>query len=323
MKSFSTLSGMVRLGSPHVVLLALLLSACVSPMPPEEEADVSSSSSSEESDSSQVAIIASAEGVVQAAGIGIYMQGTHRLVADTGEELLLESTAVNLDDYIGVRVSVTGEARPTVEAGGTILLVLTVERLTDDSEPEILMELSSESASSAAASSSKPRASSAAAKSSVAAVAPSSSSESTPDASASSSGISASASVKVMAKAQVDSANFNQQYCSSHIGFCIPFHRNWYFQSFGANVSPYLWHVEFADHAVENPGEGVIVVNLVSGAMADGQAEGVAVEQGDFVVAYRQWTGNRHFQITAPKELRAAVEFMASALVVYQAPEVQ
>ena len=121
-----------------------------------------------------------------------------------------------------------------------------------------------------------------------------------------------------MMKALVDSENFTKQYCSPHIGFCIPYHRNWYFQSFGANVSPYLWHVEIADHSVEEVGQGVIMVNLVSGGLPSSESEGVAVSQGDFVVTSRQWTGNRHFKISAPKELRAAVEYMANGLVVYQ-----
>ena len=68
-----------------------------------------------------------------------------------------------------------------------------------------------------------------------------------------------------MAKATVDAANFNKQYCTGHIGFCIPVHRNWYFQSFGANLPPYLWHVEIADHEISQAGDGAIFVNLVSG----------------------------------------------------------
>ncbi len=131
--------------------------------------------------------------------------------------------------------------------------------------------------------------------------------------------VDANVSVKAMAKAQVDAANFKQTYCSSHIGFCMPYHRNWYFQSFGANVSPYLWHVEFSSQSVEEPGQGSIVVNLVAGALEG--SEGAAVQQGDFVVASRQWTGNRHFEVSGPKELRAAVEFMANGLVVYEQPQ--
>lgn len=122
-----------------------------------------------------------------------------------------------------------------------------------------------------------------------------------------------------MAKATVDSANFTQTYCSSHIGFCIPYHRNWYFQSFGATISPYLWHVEVGDQPVEEAGQGVIMVNLMAGPLSG--SEGVAVEQGDYVVAKRQWTGNRHFAVSAPTELRAAVEFMANGLTVYETPE--
>ena len=124
-----------------------------------------------------------------------------------------------------------------------------------------------------------------------------------------------------MTKATVDSGNFSMQYCTGHIGFCIPYHRNWYFQSFGTNVDPWLWHVEFGNKAVENPGDGVIVVNLVTGALAAGEGEGTAVTQGEFVVAQRSWTGNRHFEVSGPADLRAAVEYMAQNIGVYQTPE--
>ena len=122
-----------------------------------------------------------------------------------------------------------------------------------------------------------------------------------------------------MSKAAVDSSSFTTKYCSGHIGFCLPLHKYWFFQSFGANVSPYLWHVEVSNQSVEEAGQGVIVINLVSGSY--GGTEGVAIDQGDFVVAQRQWTGNRHFEISGPKELRAAVEYMANGIEVYQAAE--
>ena len=124
------------------------------------------------------------------------------------------------------------------------------------------------------------------------------------------------ASIKAMAKQSGDTTQFTSRYCTGHIGFCIPVHRNWYFQSFGANISPYLWHVEIADHAVEQEGDGIIIVNLVQGGLEG--SEGVAVERGSFVVAEKQWTGKRHFAITAPRELKAAVEYMAGGLSVYE-----
>lgn len=313
-----------------VTVLAVLLSSCTPTvtLPPTDEGDTVSSSSSASS-----ARYATVEGVLQKSGIGMYMQGTHRLQMDDGTFLLLQSTAgVNLDAYIDERVIVTGTVEPTVEAGGTIMNVEMVERATASLQPEVLEESESSEAMAAAVSSrasptamapsspaSSPapvRSSPPAAVSSPRPVAVASSASAAPASSPAAPQTDYSVTVKAMAKAQVDSANFNQRYCSSHIGFCVPYHRNWYFQSFGATVAPYLWHVEFADHSVDEVGQGAIVVNLVSGAF-DGAA-GVATEQGDFVVASAQWTGNRHFEVSGPAELRSAVEFMARGIAVYQ-----
>lgn len=98
----------------------------------------------------------------------------------------------------------------------------------------------------------------------------------------------------------------------------MPVHRNWFYQSFGATVDPYLWHVEFGNTAVENVGDGVIIVNLVSGAFTG--AESTAEVHGEFVIAQKAWTGNRHVEISGPKELQIAVEYMARSITEYQAP---
>jgi hypothetical protein len=74
--------------------------------------------------------------------------------------------------------------------------------------------------------------------------------------------------------------------------------------------------VEVADFDVEELGQGVIIVNLVSGEMSG--SENVAVEQGAYVVAQHQWTGGRHFEISGPKELKTAVEYMAANISTYQ-----
>lgn len=301
-----------------------LLSACTPAVPPEDSAATESSSPAVQPR------MAMAEGTIQKEGVSITMQGTHRLLTDTNEELLLKSSTVDLDSYLDERVRVSGDVTATVEAGGVIMEVESIERVTPGDLPVVLEEgSSSEAASSQAASLPSPTSSSAkpsvssAARSSIrpamSSVTAASSVVVQPQESSSVMGTTAdtNVSVKAMAKAQVDSSNFNQTYCSSHIGFCIPYHRNWYYQSFGANVSPYLWHVEVADHAVENQGDGAIVINLVSGSF-EGQ-ESTAVEQGDFVVASRQWTGNRHFEVSGPAELRAAVEFMARGIEVQAA----
>ncbi len=310
--------------------------------------------------SSDVRVTTSADGIIQKAGISIYMEGTHQLMTDDGLTLLLESKAVDLDAYLDTRVRVIGTAKPTVEAGGHILDVVRVEALRERLAPEVLEETgavvisSSEESSSVSSSSSVESSmssvlssrsssvvtsrsssvnlssfasvsvvsssvsSSDSSSTSSASLSPSSSSSISSSSIASSSPAAASASVTAMAKAKMDAGSFSQKYCTGHIGFCIPVHRNWFFKSFGANISPYLWHVEVSDVAIEEAGQGVIMVNLVSGALSASAAEGVAVSSGDFVVAQRQWTGNRHFEISAPAQLKAAVEVMANGVEVYQ-----
>lgn len=323
MKRFSPAHGILAFGSSLVGLTVLVSCSRPAISVPSETVTASSSSSS------VPGRIATAEGVISKAGIGIYMQGTHRLVTASGQEMLLESSILSLDEYLDARVAVTGEIRPTVEQGGMIMNVESIVRSDDSAAPEILEESTSSAAESSSissqedevstSSSSHPAAASSSRRSSAQLVSSAAMAASSIASSAvSSTAPSTDASVIAMAKAKADSTTFTQQYCTNHIGFCIPYHKNWYFQSFGANVSPYLWHVEVADHAVENVGEGVIMINLVSGSL-DG-AEGVAVDQGDYVVASRQWTGNRHFEISGPKQLKASVEFMANGLSVYEEP---
>ena len=330
MKHFAILSG----GS----LLVLTLSGC-QPSAPTAEQRSDAVSSSSVMTSPAVSPRLSAEGVVQKSGVGIYMEGTHQLVTDDGQILLLISATVNLDDYLDMRVSVVGEARPTIENGGTILHVESIQRVSAESTtPQVLEEEPVESAPSTESTSSSepplvaapppvvasssarppvPRSSAAAVRSSASSVP-----LTVETSSSSASGLDMSASITRMKKVVADSVNFSQKYCTGHIGFCIPLHRNWYFQSFGATMSPYLWHVEIADHAVEEAGQGVIIVNLVIGATS-ADSEGAAQQQGDFVVAMRQWTGNRHFEISGSKELSASVEFIAQGLETYQSPEAQ
>jgi hypothetical protein len=269
----------------------------------------------------------------------MFMEGTHKLVTDQGETALLESDTVVLDDYVDAKVRLTGAARSTTEGNAIIVNVDGIERVLTDEEPSVLEESSSSSqesssseaasssmssvaVSSAAPASSKPASSAApvvssaapvVASSSTAPVAVSSSSVAADDTGEQPAAGTMTANVDAMAKAKVDSANFTQQYCTTHIGFCIPVHRNWFFVSFGANVSPFLWHVELSDKEIESAGQGGISVNLVSGALT--QPEGAAVSAGADVIAYRQWTGSRHFEVRGPAALKAAIEYIAQNIV--------
>lgn len=107
----------------------------------------------------------------------------------------------------------------------------------------------------------------------------------------------------------MESSYWTQRYCSTHVGFCVPIHKNWWFLSFGA-TSGFLWHVEVGAQEIHNMGEGPISINLVSGAGADGT---VRVE-GDTVIGVRAFDGARHIEIRAPLSLETAVRFMTQGV---------
>jgi len=113
-----------------------------------------------------------------------------------------------------------------------------------------------------------------------------------------------------MAKQNFGASNWTQAYCSSHIGFCFPIHRNWYFMSFGAAAQA-VWHVEVSSEQIGAVGDGPLTVNLVSGTLsAKGVADGALVESGDSVIGYKEWTENRHFEVKAPIALKEAVSYI-------------
>ncbi len=297
------------------------LTACV-PGAADTPADTSAGVSSMSSVMTQTT---SYEGTVQRAGISIYQEGTHRLYVDDGSMVLLQSSVLELDDYIDFRVRVTGTAEPTVEAGGTIVTVLSVEELEGpSSQPSVILpdessssaetiESSSSSAvASVAASSVSSLRSSAAASSVVAAQ----SSAAAVVAASSDAGTPADAKTAAMAKAKVEASVFSQQYCSRHVGFCVPVHKNWYYYSFGA-TSSFLWHVEVSSEEIQNLGDGPLIINLVAGDLPDAAMDGKVQAQGDFVIGYRAWTNSRHFEVSAPAALQAAVDYITKTLSAY------
>lgn len=301
--------------------LVLFLSACTggfTPVIPPAMEEASSSSVSP----TEVTYV----GLLGSSVIGIYMEGTHRLQTAAGTDILLRSDSVDLDSHLGKTVAVTGIARSTVEEGGIIMDVRVVEDMQPQPIPEPPLEPLATSSSAAASSvevialssSSVARAASspsAAESSSVMLLAASSSS------SESSSEAPAQAPLDEraakMANAQVDAGTFTQVFCSSHVSFCIPLHKSWYYNSFGATSST-LWHVEVSSQSVEKLGDGPLIVNLVSGTLDSSIPDESVVRQGDFIIGYRAWTNNRHFEITAPSALYDAVAYMVSALSVYQ-----
>ena len=115
-----------------------------------------------------------------------------------------------------------------------------------------------------------------------------------------------------MAKVNMAAANWTQQYCApSHLAFCFPIHKNWYYNSFGATSSS-LWHVELSSEELETLGDGPIAVVLLSGGATD--PDGTVSDRGGTVVGVRVWSNNRHIEIRAPKALEAAVRYITQEL---------
>ncbi len=125
-----------------------------------------------------------------------------------------------------------------------------------------------------------------------------------------------------MSKQRYDQdALWTQQYCTSHVAFCIPVHKNWYFKSFGATTSN-LWHVEFGIAAIDALNQGPIVLNLVSGTTASlGVASGLVRTQGKDVVGFMDWKDGDHFELIADARLKEAVSYMLSHITAYNPGE--
>jgi len=112
---------------------------------------------------------------------------------------------------------------------------------------------------------------------------------------------------------------WTQQYCSSHIGMCFLVRNDFWYKSFGS-IPGVLWHVELNGADILTQGDGPISVDLVASRLPDGVADLQIVEKGNVVMGYRTWTSNRHFVVTAPKELRASVEVIINNMTPYEAP---
>lgn len=345
----------------------LLLSSCGTQRLAERVDSNATGSGSEISSSPYVTRNVSFVGTIVDLEASIYQEGSHKLVLNDGQFILLQSTDENLSlvSYLGKRVEVRGSVRPTVEGNGEILRVEEVTVLEQETATGSLSSAASSartmcggiaafpcdsgltcvddpsdscdplsggadcggicvaalavsSSSSSAAVSSVPRSSSipsSASRSSVSSVAPQSMSSSQPIASDD-------AQVAMLAKQNyADSSLWTQQYCTSHIGFCVPAHKNWYFKSFGATTSN-LWHVEFSSSPIESLHSGAIVLNLVAGTSASMDAkDGQIQSAGSDIVAFKDWTGGNHFEIIADASLREAVSYMLAHLSPYSVTE--
>ena len=255
-------------------------------------------------------------GVVEPLGISLYMQGTHRLALEDDRFVLLEGPATDLNAYLGEEVEVFGAVRPTVEGVGVIMRVERINRTTIRSDASsAVSDISSAIPSSLSFVSSLPSSQSSLALSSLPSL-PSLSSRSVASSFASSMGsaLEHDAKVAMMAKEKFVKDHWTQEYCSTNVGFCVPIHRNWWFKSFGATASS-LWHVEVSSEPVENLGDGTLLVNLVHGDISTSSAADREVRMhGNFAVGYRSFSENRHFEISAPGELREAVQYVTENL---------
>ncbi len=70
-------------------------------------------------------------GKIEPMGMSIFMQGSHRLVDDGGETIVILQADgdVDLNKFVQKKVKVSGTVESTVEAGGKILNVSAVEAL--------------------------------------------------------------------------------------------------------------------------------------------------------------------------------------------------
>ncbi len=310
------------------ILTLALVTACT---PVQNESENSAHSSSVEAQTqsqsnSEIAITrnVSYQGIVQPLGISIYMQGTHRLALLEGKFILLESETVDLNGYVGEQVEVFGDVRPTVEAGGIIMHVVRVSLVEEDtqkSEDDVTPgEEEQESSSSEVSSTKVSSFSSVSSNSSLSSVSSvpqissqKSESEKMPEIAPLSSEMQSR--VELMAKSELTVDQWTQKYCTDHIGFCIPVHRNWWFRSFGTTTSS-LWHVEINSEDITALNQGVISIDLLSNSVAEiGVTDGQVRVRGSMVEGYRAWSDNRHFTISAPAMLQDAVAYLTQNLV--------
>lgn len=294
----------------------LLLGACSLSQTPSDDGSGGSGASSE-----AVTRNVTYEGVISELGVSIYMQGTHKLTLEDGRFVILESSTLDLNNYMDRAVRVTGDERATVEEGGLILRVTSVTTLqgrssSSSSQTSTGSSLSSsgssvssvmQSSNSSVSSSRSSAVSSGRSSAAVSSVASAASSvSSVTDANA--------AKVQAMAKANMSAANWSQKYCSNQIGFCVPVHKNWWFTSFGA-TSSFLAHVEVGPEELQNLGDGPLAINVVAGSIGTaGVTDGLVTSQGSDTVGYRAWSNDRHIEIRGPSALAEAIRYMTQNL---------
>jgi len=304
---------------PYVIGLALLAMAGCTPATDTETPTDTDQTESQAIDTEETENVLY-RGLLEEAGVSIFMQGTHKLTLNDGRFIMLESTDVNLIHYEGQNVEVFGSVRATVEQGGMIMRVESVKSL-DSSSSSSSEDTSASSESSSSTSDdtdddSSSSSSSRSSSSSSAATATSSTATTPSSAEAWEASADLMAKAELMAKDKQGPENWTQKYCSTHIGFCIPVHRNWWFKSFGTTSSA-VWHLEIGPSEMNNLGEGPITVRLVAGDVStSGMSDGEVSIEGGAIRGVRSWTGNRHFEIRGPATLETAVRYLTEQISV-------
>lgn len=329
-----------------ILIGLLLLSACtvrVGPPPnttdstqPIEETQTSSSSKFLEPtqpDQERETHNVTYRGIVQPAGISIYMQGSHRLLLSDGRFILIESEGVDLNGYVGEEVELSGSSRPTVEGSGIImrvekakLILPPKEDSAESEESEDAKEAPTEpTAGPEPAERTKPNEVREANEATEGPAVRGPDGPSGPerelverDEVPESASAVPQAVIEAMAAENFSAEHWTQEYCSSHIGFCIPVHRNWWYKSFGTTTTT-LWHVEVGNSPVLNLEDGPVSINLISGDLSlENQATSEVRVDNDTVVASRPWSGNRHFEIRTHAKLEAAARYMIDHVSSYE-----
>lgn len=68
------------------------------------------------------------QGTIQELEVSIYQQGTHRLVNSQSKQvILLQSETMDLNQYLGQEVEISGNSQPTVEGEGVLVEVASIK----------------------------------------------------------------------------------------------------------------------------------------------------------------------------------------------------
>lgn len=256
-------------------------------------------------------------GRLEEGGITVYQQGTHHLTLTGGTVILLESRTVPLDLYEGQRVQVRGDIRPTVEAGGIIMDVREVFLLgagapvLDEAQVATGSQVGAEGTGSALQERKEEREEEIDGVRDREGLREEEEKDREPEQMRV---VDHTAAIAAMAKEDIRPERWTQEYCTTHIGFCVPIHRNWWFTSFGATTTA-RWHVEISNQAVERIGDGVIVIELREGSLElVGVREGASTVEGGRVTVARAWDDQAHLAVVGDARLEAAVVFMAKGI---------